>query len=404
MWMGVLVARYGILTCGLLGIAGSHGAAFAQTVPLNYSVNLDLLYDSNIARVSEEAAAARGIEREDLRITPALSITLNLPRGRHTASANANLGYDFYLRNPRLDRERLSATAGLNSDWGRCDTSVNAGFERRQTEFEDIVAGPLDNTMTKWSASAGLSCPRPAGFYPGVRASIESARNDREARQDADYDYDRVEGFLAYARPSLGEAVVFASRGSINFPEREIDVGGLPVQDEVQTTEVGGRFSRELGSLVRGSVQVSYTWVDRSNPIIEDFNGLTLAATLRIRPEGRLRGTLFAERAVRPTSRVGVSYSVAETYRADLQYDLTSSTVLTSGTSLRRREFVFAGPNFAGSPSTEDIVSAFASVRTNIRSRIFLGVEVLWERRDADLSLFDYTSVRFGITSKWLFG
>jgi hypothetical protein len=201
----------------------------------------------------------------------------------------------------------------------------------------------------------------------------------------------------------LGEAVIFIARGEIEFPERQVPVSGGFSEDRVQTNEFGTRFSRELGSLLQGSVQISYTSVSRNDVDANDFSGLTYGATLRIRPQGRLRAEVLAERAVRPTSRIGISYSVDETYKADLQYDLTPSTILAGGASLRRREFAVSGSDLLGETSQEDLVSAFASVQTNVRNRIALGLEVQWDRRNAEVALFDYTSIRFGISSKWLF-
>ena len=79
------------------------------------SASLYVRHDSNVARADADRAAQRNLARADQRATPSIDLVVARPLGRNTLSINASAGYDFYRRNKRLNRERLSlgAAAGV---------------------------------------------------------------------------------------------------------------------------------------------------------------------------------------------------------------------------------------------------------------------------------------------------
>ncbi|HVV72183.1 MAG TPA: hypothetical protein VHI52_11910, partial [Verrucomicrobiae bacterium] len=95
----------------------------AATTPLA-KVEVDILYDSNVAGSSAQLAAQRGIERADITFTPRLDVNYFKQLGADSAFLAASAGYDFYQHNTLLNRERLDGVGGLNVRLADCDGTV----------------------------------------------------------------------------------------------------------------------------------------------------------------------------------------------------------------------------------------------------------------------------------------
>lgn len=393
------------LAWGAAGLIACHAPAGAQSERrVDLFVDLQTVYDSNIARSSEGQALSRGIEQEDVRFSPSVRADLNIPRGRYAFFLDALVGYDFHARNTRLNRERIEARGGVVSNFGRCATTLEAAIARRQSELQDIVEGPLDNTETSISAAFQSSCPREVGLVPTVGASIRSTRNSKELRKSADFNVKRVEGGLAYVRPSFGELGVFAGYTAAEFPNRllEVEPGSL-INDSFEARDIGVRYARNVGTLLRGSVRVAYTNIDRVAGG-SGFDGTTYGATLSGNPLGRLRARLDGDKSVEPANRLGVSYAIEEAYRAEFAYDITPKVLATFGGSLVERELV---PAAGGGPAPllteEQIRLLFLDLGWQFRERIGFAFTLTNEKRDSNNPLFDYTSTRIGLSTRLAF-
>jgi hypothetical protein len=342
----------------------------------------------------------RGIEPQELRFSPAIDVDADLPFGRHVVRFNAIAGYDFHAANTRFNRERLEGRAGLGSRFGRCITDLEASLLRRQSELEDIVQGPLDNAETVKSAEFAARCPREVGLIPSVLLRRRSIDNSEPARREVDSDTWLVEGGLNYVRPSLGEVGLFFSHSETEFPNRGVATpAGSVGSDAFQATSVGARFARSVGTLLRGSVAAARTEVSRKGSQ-DDFNFFAYSVNLLVRPEARLSGTLLAEKRVEPSSRIGVTYSVDELYRAEANYALSPRVTLSAGGSRRERDFEAAR---AGSPlivTQERTVAAFGSVRVAVRPNLTVVLDAVREERETSDPLFDYTATRIGLSTR----
>jgi hypothetical protein len=151
--------------------------------------------------------------------------------------------------------------------------------------------------------------------------------------------------------------------------------------------------------LLRGSVAAARTEVSRKGSQ-DDFNFFAYSVNLLVRPEARLSGTLLAEKRVEPSSRIGVTYSVDELYRAEANYALSPRVTLSAGGSRRERDFEAAR---AGSPlivTQERTVAAFGSVRVAVRPNLTVVLDAVREERETSDPLFDYTATRIGLSTR----
>jgi hypothetical protein len=387
-----------------LGAACLSSAAVAQSErKLEVTVTTRTLYDSNFARSTRAQAAVRGIEPEEVRFSPALNVEAGLPFGRHLLRLNAVAGYDFHAANTRFNRERLEGRFRLGSQFGRCNTEVEASLARRQTELEDIIQGPLDNAETVKLAQLGARCPREVGLVPSALVRVRSIDNSQVARRNVDSDSWLAEAGLSYVRPSLGEVGLFASHSETDYPNRTVRTGPATFgMDGFETNSLGVRVARNIGLLLRGSVSAAYTQVSREGSQ-DDFSSLTYSTNLLIRPQARLSGTLLAEKRVEPSTRIGVTYSVDEIYRAEALYALSPRVALTAGASRREREFEAAEDNGPAIVTRERTVASFASVRVAVRPKFTVVLDALRERRKTSDPLFNYTATRIGLSTRLAF-
>jgi hypothetical protein len=382
-------------------LALCHSTASAQNARggIELSASLRTQYDTNVARSSEAIAQARGLEREDVRISPSLQLRVSQPAGPHLFSLTGVAGRDFHLRNSILGRENLQARAGVNSQWGRCRTGLEGSISRRQSDLEDIFLGPVDNAETAKGVFLTASCPRPAGLYPSARLTYQESDNSQVLRQDADSNTVEAEAAVNYGRPSFGEAALFARFGETRFPNRGPGTGFAGTDDQYQVRSVGIRYTRNLGSLIRGTANGEYTSVDRPGSR-RGFQGFTYGASLQIRPLQRIRSTISAQRAVEPSRRIGLSNSVTKSFRGEVAYTLSPRVEFAAGGSIRDRNYELAGPTAPVLLTREETKGLFASMRIGLHDRLALEFDAQREKRETNAPGFGYTSSRVGMTAR----
>lgn len=390
--------------CTMASALALQAPAQAQERRLALDFTALLLYDSNFARSSEAQAIARGIEPEELRFSPALTIDAEIPVGRHSFFVSALAGYDFHVNNPRFDRERLQGRAGLRAWLGRCTSTIEGRIARRQTELDDIVIGPVDNAETVKEAILGAECAQVlAGLVPSFEFSGRWTDNSNLTRQTTDSDTRRGIGRLAYVQPSFGQIGVFGELLQTDYPNRVVAAafGGFAT-DEFEARTVGVSYARNIGAALRGIVSAGYTEVD-TRSLNDAFDGLTWSARLFLNPEGRLRPTLIAERSVQSSNRIGVSFLLEELYRAEFTYLLSGRVTLNGRVSLRDRQYQpVAGA--LGQPLTDEQTGqAAAGLSYRVSQRLSLELELLRENRDTNDPLFDYSSTRIGLSTRTTF-
>jgi hypothetical protein len=398
------VPRLRYVCWGALSVACAGSAADAQSQrKLDLSVTGAVVYDSNFPRASRELAELRGIKREEVRFSPAVGLNVALPFGRQLLYGETLLGYDFHAVNSRFNRERLSGRLGLASRFGRCQTSLEAEFSRGQTQLEDIDIGPLVNVQTTKALLFDGRCPREVGFVPSLTLDARSLDNNQPLRASAESRTRSAEAGLSYVQPSLGEVGLFARVSRSEFPNRFVSAGGGNlVPDEFEVRSFGARFSRNVGTLLRGSVRAAVSDINRETGP-DPRRGVTYRADLTLRPLARLNGRLSAEKKVEPSTRIGINYSIDEVYRAEMIYALAPRVTLTAGAGRRDREFAPVEGVQLELIRKEQTASLFGSARVQVNARMFILLDAQHEKRKTDLPLFDYSGTRIGLSTRIAF-
>jgi hypothetical protein len=390
---------------GKLGIAlvcaGACAAPASAQRRLDLGVSATILYDSNVARSSRAQAAQRGLVREDVRFTPAATLDLLVPVGRHELFAEGLAGYDFYARNERLDRERIEARSGLGLRFAQCRSDIFGAIASRQTELDDITLGPVQNRETVKSINFEGRCGRPAGFSPRLNVRYESGRNSRLQRRTSNIDSFEMEGALGYRTVSLGEIALFGRYQDARFPERRRPIEGTLRRDGFEAYTLGLSYDRQIGTALRGTIAAGYTEVRPDLPDLPRFDGLTYSAILLLNPLGRLKGRIEGAREVDASNRLDVSYFVEDRLRARADYDISPRARAELGAGYRDRDFK-AAPG--GLPIRgEETTSLFTALQVQATPKIRVRLELEQEKRDTDNPIFNYQSTQVALSTSITF-
>ncbi|NJR77850.1 outer membrane beta-barrel protein [Sphingomonas corticis] len=385
---------------------GTTAAAQARREPETaISLSLDVRHDSNVARSNAASASARNLSRADQRATPAINVVVSRPLGRNMLSLNASAGYDFYRRNKRFNRERLSLGSAANVLAGPLTVDLAATLSRSQSDPGDLApllipgANSLRNrsTVQDYSGSVRLGSS-PYGLKPMASFGYSQGNNSNELRRISNYRSTRYGGGVSYDGPALGSFTAQYLRTDSEYPDRPATFSQTGFSsDRIELTA-----RRELGSVLTGSAGIS--WISLkpdiagSDPSLSTV-GWNVALTAVPRPDLQITGA-FA-RDVSPSLGTDALYQVGNTYSLDATYQFVREQALTIRGSINDRRFVGAG-RFFGLPLT-DSVQRFVSASWSFNQGRPLGaaIDVGYQDRDGNGTFFDYSSVYVGIRTTY---
>jgi hypothetical protein len=382
----------------VLGLAA--GNAQAQEAPrrIEFGGSLQVTYDDNVLRASEQRAATQDLETSDLIYSPGAFLNFNLPVGRHSAFLRSTAAYDVYQRNDRLNRERASVVGGVNATLARCVARPSLSFSRGQTEFFDrsidLTEETVDNVTDRRAFDVQLSCPRQVGLSPFASYRVESSRNSNAIRQDVDTDSESASVGASYTRGSFGTASVSGSWSDVRFPRR-----APGVSDGYELQAVGLRYERPVGARLSVRGAVSQTDV-QSRPGLGalDFRGVTWGVGVTARSSTALTTQLSYDREVQPSNRVGLSYSIDETVAARADYQLGTRILLSGGVS--RSERSYRGVTQFAVPAVDETLTAiYATARYDLNRRWAFVADLRRDDRESDVPTFGYVSNSVSVTA-----
>lgn len=352
-------------------------------------------YDSNVPRLNDESINLQGYEREDIRISPAVQLNVARNLGRHQLGLNAALGYDFYIRNTTLNRERLSVEPFAYLNLPVCDLAISALAARAQSDLGELVYVGLDptigsnNTETRKRINGKLICGDSYGLRPTLEVERVSGDNSNPLRQIADYRMTRIQPGVGYASPGLGEISVYAVKQETDLPNQLLpngDPSGYSLRG------FGVQYRRSIGSRLNFNGSVSHVEVTPYGGNLDTRSGLNASAALTLLASDRLQLTAFANRNFTSTLTSNSTYELAQGYGLSANYAATDRLRLRFGGQVSPRRFFYAvtptGP-FIGEQTQSDI---FAGASYNLNRRMRLNLDGGYSRRDADLDIFDYQS------------
>lgn len=398
--------RPGLMVAALvLGHTGSAGAQEFEASGRTFGaperrIEVDLTglatYDTNVSRTSDAAAAARGIEQEDVRLTPAVQATVVLPTPAAVLTLTGSLGHDFYLRNNQLNRERIDLLGGAGTKFASCDLGAQIGYRRAQNDLGDLSIVPGDPTASTVNVQdtlrLGGTIACGTTIRPTAFVDYRTTDNSNARRRISDVDTLTYGGGVSYSNERFGVLTVFVGRSEFAFPERAGLAGALQSFD---STLLGVRLDRRLGARLQVHGQLTYVDVSAAGSAGDTFDGLNWDVSAALRIGDRAQLSLAALRQIDASAAFNLRTAQLSAYVMKLDY---AFSVLLRGTitaSIREREFendpALAPIVLLSDDRTSEIGGRLAYT---LGRRITLTASASYQERQADVALYEYDAFR----------
>lgn len=397
-------ARAGLFALCLLSPAALHAQEARQGNFEEVGLNFDLRHLGNAARTDAVTAAARGLELSDERLTVGVDVIVNRSLGRNTLRVAGNVGYDFYRRNTRLNRERIGAEAAVGVNVGPCLADLSARLDRRQSDLDSIGyidlpgVDSVQNTETVQVYRAEGRCGYVYGLRPSLGYVHSRGDNSNSIRDLSDYKSNRVFGGLAYDHPVAGKVKLTVERENVDFNKRQ----GTPLAalSGYRMDEVRLQLSRDIGTLLVADAMVAYNWLKPDGSAVPAFNGTTWRIGGTLKPGIRLQINASTERTISPSLRSEALYSKQRVHQVRATYALSERITANGGASFSKRTYPGAQANFGPLLEQDSFRRLFAGMTYRTSRRLELGLEAGHEKRDGTGSLYDYSSGYVGVRGR----
>jgi hypothetical protein len=392
------VKRLSYSSIGLALSLGLTQNAMAQTSPtiegnvLSLSLGADVLHDSNVAHASAQAAAQRGVVMADEKALPSADITFQRMLGRNKVGLTGSTGYQFYRRNTRLNREKIDLDAYSDIAVSSCALHLGGNYARGQSDLANLALeqnANVTNTQTTVGTSGNVVCGDEIGLRPTANISYQTTTNSQPQRKTMDRVEFNYGGGLQYAHPSLGTLETFVSRRETRFSTVFLSDGrkaGFNIMG------YGGRFTRDIGSRMRGSVELRYVQMSTLQPGLPTFSGLNWSVDLTADLLSRVQSKLGASRQVITNAIAEAAYHVDRGYSASHDFAMNDRLHLTlSGAYLQAQYY---GVNLVSAASlrrSKRYDGSLALVYTP-SEKLQFNLTTGYTKRNANGTFYDYES------------
>ncbi|WP_225206450.1 porin family protein [Novosphingobium huizhouense] len=427
------MSHRGVRALSLLLALGAAPGAFAQTLDpsalafdpsgltfdrpaprLHIAGAVDAHYDSNVARASDAVTERRNLDKSDFVLSPSINADIVAPTSAATFTLAGSVGYNFYLRNSRLNRERIDLNATAQRRIAICDVGLNAGIARRQTDLGDLQIlnddgtlidggeGTIVNTETQWRVGGTISCGAAVGIEPNAYANYRQLRNSAEVRKFNNANVFDYGGGVAYASPAFGRIGVFAGRTDFNYTDRASDPL-FAATDRFHYSYIGAKLDRRLGARLQVQGQVTYTRVSVPGRDLSRFDGLNWNIAAQLRVGGSTRVSVATARSIDVSAGFRSDFARTTIYSGKVERALTARTRLTFTALRRERDFAqvqSAGFPLAANDRTDQLGLALGFEKSQ---RLNFAGYVQGQRRRSDLAALDYDAVQVGLTASLRF-
>jgi hypothetical protein len=393
---------YLLMGVALAGLTANPALAQSVSEPTNeLAFSVALRHDNNLAR----AGSRRVQYPSDERATVGAEASIQRPLGRNTIAAQAFVGYDFYRKNTRLNRERISASVDASVNAGPCLVHLTPSFSRRQSEFSDLSFLDLPslegvrNTQTEQNYAGELRCGSATGLRPLVRYAHGSGNNSHPARKLVNFRSDTYAAGVGYSNVVLGDYDVSFERADFRHPNRPAALANGYRSDAIT---ISG--SRNIGSILVAQGHLAFTKLNTNGSAVANFKGITwgVSGTLTPLPALRVQGAF--SQSVNPSLGTAALYSRNRNINLNASYALSSRTSVTLGaaraTRLYRGDVGTLGP-----PLTNDRRDTFSGqVNFQPSNRLSFTLNAAHERRNANGTIYDYKNTYFVLTTRFSLG
>lgn len=386
-----MTAAAGFVLCSA---ATSSPAAAQEARRFDIGISARAEHHSNVARSSASQASLRGLTKADTIFTPTANVDVLLPVGRQKVFLSGNVGYSFYEKNSRLNREYVNLDGGVKTGLGPCGVTLGAGYSRGVVRVDDpILIDNVENIQETKRVSLDTACSRGTGLGLVAGVSKEWTDNELPFLDVSNSELSSAMLGVTYSRPTLGTITLFTNRQKTEYPNR-------PIASGYELTAVGVTYERKLGARIEGAVTVAYNNVDLRAPVAlggGNVETTAYSAKLSYRASSRLRFGGEFNRSIMPASGFGRTYDLTTAYRLNATYDLGSRIAINVGGARVERdsEGAVIVPTVQLTNSTTDNI--FASVRYKMSERIALELSAGRDERTTNAPQFDYTDERVAV-------
>lgn len=390
-----------IICLGLALLAPAHPAwaqrQDEQRRTFNIRPAIQLGYDSNVYKVGRATPLQSGPKTDDISISPGLNIDISLPLGRQRVFLSGYAGYDFYMRNSRLDRERIGLDGGATLRLvGSCSTTFSGGYARAQGDLANgLSLFAIPNTEQRVTVGVDATCGSAVGLQPSVGYTRQTVRNSNNSFFATNSDSNSYRASLAYVRPSFGSLSIYGNFAESNYTDRVPVVLGVPssFREGIKSYGVGLQYSRNIGARLRGSVSGGFNWVD-PNLGGQRFRGVNYAANLDYTASERLAFNFTAGRSADLPNLVNVLYSITDNFALNGTYRLNPRIVLNFGGNYQRRK-LRASEVLIGNPFTasrDELLQLSIGAGYDLGQRLRLNAGFTHQQRRSDNDFFRYNA------------
>ena len=367
---------------------------------VDISVSNRLQYDSDVVLSDSRISGGRGTD--DVSTSPTLDLDIYLPRATGSLYLRGNLGYTFYRKFTKLNRERINLEGGFDQRvLGDCIVHGSAAYSRQLSDLGDIfttvpVTGAFKNSQENREISADIGCGGSIGFRPSVAVSRSEVRNTSVLRKFSDADTNSLTGQLGYSAPALGVVSVFGRYSDSKYINRPTPSGS---DDGVRTYAAGVQLERNVGTRLNFTGSVNYSKVKPYLSSVKDFSGVGFDVSAQYRGDFFQIG-LTGSRAAEPSTLLFVSYDIQTSLGLTMSTELTPRIRWNGGFSYRRRSFA-SSPIFAGTPlsGSENMYGLTTGISYQAGRRLRFVLEGGYNKRTSDTQLFSYDQKRITLTT-----
>jgi hypothetical protein len=396
--------RAGLMAICLLAPAALRAQEAPKSNFEEVGLNFDLRHMGNSVGASQATAAASGLVLSDQRLTVGVDVVVNRDIGRNTLQLAANVGYDFYRRNERLNRERIGLRGEAGINVGPCLAQVAASLDRRQSDLDRIALVNLPgldsvrNTETVQVYRVEGRCGYVYGLRPSLGYEHSRGDNSNSLRDISDYKSNRVFGGVAYDHPVVGKAKLTYEREKVDFVSRV--PGPLALSTGYRIDEMRLQISRDIGTLLNAEAMIAYNWLNADESTAPDFKGTTWRLGATFKPGNRLEIRAVTERSLRPSLNGEALYTKQAFNEVRGTLALSERFTAAAGFNISKRDYRGAQANFGPLLEEDKFRRIFAGMTMRTSRRLELTLEGGHEKRDGTGAIYDYSGGYVGLRGR----
>lgn len=392
--------------CGVLAPCLESTALAQSAAPVTLIMGVEARHDDNVARASAERAAVRGVVRSDEVVSPTASVDVLKRFGSHQLVVSGTAAYDFYRRNPFLNRERLAVSASGLIQASSCLIILSPGFARRQSDLSDIAVPltgtrrSITNVETVQTYKGSVQCGDEIGLKPYGAIEHTNSTNSTDFRQFSNNLRTVYTGGIGYAQPAFGKIQILLAKEHVTYPNRP-RIG--PDEDGYTARQAGVRFERGIGANLQLTAQGNYIMLQPRRTSAPDFTGLTYEVTMTATFADRLQLEAALSKQAEPSLQSDATYRVARQWTFTGTYAATSLLSLRGNATFGKRRFAGELPTFGPLLGSDRRHTYLAGADYALTSRLNIGLEIRQQSRKADDPFYDYRSLSELLSVKFVY-